>query len=323
MRKNSMTSNARPEIKTVAFYHRSVFKSLKFFNSDRAVNITGDYKVSEDNTASTLKIMKAGSPIASFGHEMELTCDTINSDTVLANILGLVFSNCFPDDFFRMEQDGSLSGSSSAECVTQTYSKGWMRNNYKNFKTMYEYFKEFGITPGDYSCGMHVNIGLTNFGKSKETQDEGIRKFWYLIANNYEFFKHAVRRDDHDLTYSGRLGEISKAQAKTMDLTRMSASHGYCLNYSHYSQGRIEFRMVAGQPNFKSFMNTMEMVFHLINACNRLSWNDLDDMTKVFKGCNQYVLNRLLRCTEHGQMTVATYNAIASTSIEENLGDLQ
>lgn len=321
MRKESQKRNANPNIKTVAFYHRSHFESLKFFNSDRAVNITDDYKVSEDNTASTLKIMRAGSPIQSYGHEMELVCDTVLDDTVLANLLDMVFKACFPDDLFRMEQDGSLGGHSSAECITQTYSKGWMRNNYKNFHTMYTYFANFGINPGHESCGQHVNIGLTNFGKTKDAQDEAIRKFWYLLANNYNLFYYAVRRDGHSTTYAGRLGEISKDQAKSMDLTRMSASHGYCLNYSHYTEGRIEFRLVGGQPNFLAFINTMETVFHLVDAVKRISWNDLDDMSKVFKGCNQFVLNRLSRCVEKGAMDVTTYNKIKATSITENFGD--
>ena len=281
MNKKAKTSNATPNIKTVACYHGSEFESLKFFNSDRAFNLNDDYTISSDNSASSLRIMKAGSPIQSQGIELELECTTITDSTVLANVLDLVFKTCFPDDFFRMERDGSLGGASSAECVTQTFSRGWMRNNYKNFKTMYEYFNEFGINPGARSCGMHVNIGLPCFGKSQETQDDAIRKFWYVVANNYDFMRYAVRRDGHSTTWSGALFIRTKDEVKNMNLHYMPSSHEYCLNYSHYNQGRIEFRLVGGQPNFKAFMNTMEVVFHLIDASKRLSWSELDDLTKV------------------------------------------
>lgn len=319
MRKNATTKKAT-EIKFVAHYHGSRFESLKFFNSDRVINITSDYKVSEDNTASTLRIAKVGSDIQSYGNEIELTCSTINDSTVLANILHLVYSKCFPVDFIRMEDDGSLysdTSLSSAECVTQTYSKAWMRNNYAGFEAMFKYFEEFGITPGDYCCGMHVNIGLANFGKTKEKQDDAIRKFWYLVANNYELMKVLVRREG-STTYCGNVEDRTKSEVKAMDLNSMSSSHGYCMNYSHYSEGRIEFRLVGGQKNFKAFRNTMESVFFLVEASKRISWTDIDDLVKVFSGCNQYVLDRLSRCVDKRVLSADKYNQIAAKSIEED-----
>ena len=307
-------------VKRVSSYHGSRFASLKFFNSDRVINLTSNYKVSEDNTASTLKISKAGSDILSYGNEIELICSTINNSTVLANVLDLVFTRCFPDDFIRMESDCSLGNRSSlstAECITQTYSKAWMRNNYAGFEAMYNYFDQFGITTNDSSCGMHVNIGLANFGRTKATQDEAIRKFWYMVANNYDLMKILVGREGSTM-YCANVSERSKEAVKSMDLEYMPNDHGKCLNYSHYRQGRIEFRLVAGQRNFKAFRNTMECVFALVEASKRLSWNDLNDVTKIFEGCNQYVVNRLSRCVEKGVLDITKYNVISATSIEED-----
>ena len=316
MRKDAKVSK-NTVIKTVSGYHGSRFASLKFFNSDRVINLTSDYKVSEENTASTLRIAKAGSDILSFGNEIELSCSSINNPTVLANVLDLVFSRCFPDDFIRMERDGSLRGSSAAECITQTYSKAWMRNNYAGFEAMYNYFEQFQITTADECCGMHVNIGLANFGRTKATQDENIRKFWYLVANNYKLMKYLVGREG-DTTYCGNVSERSKEAVKALPLEYMPNDHYVCLNYSHYRQGRIEFRLVAGQRNFKAFRNTMESVFCLVEASKRLSWTDLDDIAKVFEGCNQYVLNRLSRCVDKRVLDMATYNKIDATHIEED-----
>ncbi len=319
-----MRDNARVKksttIKEVHGYHHSSFESLKFFNSDRVINITSDYKVSENNTASTLRIAKVGSDIQSYGNEIELTCSTINDSTVLANILDLVYTRCFPSDFIRMEHDGSLYSStslSSAECVTQTYSKAWMRNNYAGFQAMFEYFSQFGITPGDTCCGMHVNIGLANFGKTKEAQDVAIRKFWYLVANNYSLMKVLVRREE-ETTYCGNVDIRNKEDVKAMDLNSMSSSHYYCMNYSHYREGRIEFRLVGGQKNFKAFRNTMEVVFWLVDVSKRLSWSDLDDLVKVFSGCNQYVLDRLSRAVDRNELDMTTYNKISAKAIEED-----
>ena len=319
-----MRDNAKAKkntvVKTVASYHRSRFQSLKFFNSDRAFELNDNYTISENNTASALRIMKVNSPIKSYGLEVELTCSTINNSTVLANVLDMVFTRCFPADLFRMEADGSLysrTSQSSAECVTQTFSKGWMRNNYAGFEAMFSYFKDFGINSGDTCCGMHTNIGLTNFGNTKEVQDEAIRKFWYMVANNYDFMKVLVRRDG-ETTYCSNVRTRSKSDVRSMDLESLPNDHGVCLNYSHYRQGRIEFRLVGGQKNYASFRNTMESVFQLVEASKRLSWNEVDDITKIFEGCNQYVLSRLALCVERGVMAQNTYEAIASKSIEED-----
>lgn len=319
-----MRDNARAKkntvVKTVARYHGSRFASLKFFNSDRAFELNDNYTISENNTASALRIMKAGSPIKSIGLEVELTCSTINNSTVLANVLDMVFSRCFPADFFRMEADGSLhstTSESAAECVTQTFSKAWMRNNYANFEAMFSYFKDFGINSGDTCCGMHTNIGLTNFGNTKEAQDTAIRKFWYMVANNYDLMKVLVRREG-STTYCSNVSTRSKEDVKNMCLEGLPNDHYVCLNYSHYHQGRIEFRLVGGQKTYASFRNTMESVFALIEASKRLSWNDLDDITKIFEGCNQYVLSRLSLCVERGVLEMSKYEAIESKSIEED-----
>ena len=63
----------------------------------------------------------------------------------------------------------------------------------------------------------------------------------------------------------------------------------------------------------------MESVFHVISAMNRLSWDDLDDLTKVFKGCNQYVYDRLTRCRNERVLSDAVVNAVQPTVKREEL----
>jgi hypothetical protein len=83
------------------------------------------------------------------------------------------------------------------------------------------------------------------------------------------------------------------SMAKWMDLDNMDGSHGNCLNYSHYGAGRIEIRLVGGQKNYACFRNTMETVFHVVERCASISWADCDNIAEIFKGCNQYVYDRL------------------------------
>ena len=111
-----------------------------------------------------------------------------------------------------------------------------------------------------------------------------------------------------------------KGFCKSFDLSATSetqSNHGVCFNYAHFNTGRVELRLVGGQPDYFAFRNTMEVIFHLVDAVKRLSWKDMDDVEKVFQGCNKYVLKRLKDCVANCTMTQAQYNAIEANSDTE------
>ena len=99
---------------------------------------------------------------------------------------------------------------------------------------------------------------------------------------------------------------------KSMDLGAQRCSHGVSFNLGHWNSGRIEIRLVGGQKDYACFRNTMECVFHLVDAVKKLSWNDVDDLTKIFAGCNQYVFDRL-----------KTYCKDAGTIAQEQLDKIE
>jgi hypothetical protein len=37
----------------------------------------------------------------------------------------------------------------------------------------------------------------------------------------------------------------------------------------------------------------METIFWLVKVCKKLALDDMDDVVKIFRGCNQYVFDRL------------------------------
>jgi len=314
MRKTSLTTNAPAEIKHLAHYHGSCFERLTFFNSDRPIYLDDNYTVSRENSASTLKIMKVGQEIGGFGYEMELECSTIIDPTVLVNLLSTVYEKLFPHDLFRMERDGSLGGRSSAECVTQVMSKAFIRNHYKDFKSMWdEYFPAFGITTMNENCGMHCNLSLSLLGSDRPTQIENARKLGYMINNHYDLFKVAFHRVNSNV-WCPRMNH-DKDYWKTNSIDRFPISHdSCCVNMGHVSQGRLEIRLVGGQKNFACFRNTNETLWHIVEAVKKLSWNDLDDLAKIFKGCNNYVYDRLsTNCYRAGAISMETLEKIKPT----------
>lgn len=316
MRKES-TNYTAPTVKEIRSYHGGHFETLKFFNSDRVINLASNYTVSSDNTASTLKFAKEGSSVKAFGLEVETVSPIKRAvgETVLVNVIDLAINKAgFPADFFKVEQDCTVD----AECITQTFSKAWLRNNYKCFKALYECFEKLSVSTNDSRCGMHVNLDLSNFGKNRDEQIKNARKLGYLINRHYDFFKVAVYRQG-STEWCPRMN-ASRDFWKNTELRAFPTGHSSCcVNMGHVAQGRIEIRLVGGQRNYACFRNTMEVVFHIVDAVKRLSWNDLDDLTKVFAGCNYHVCDRIYtNCRQAGVISDADAEAIRqSANVEE------
>ena len=109
--------------------------------------------------------------------------------------------------------------------------------------------------------------------------------------------------------------------AKNIDVrgSHVPSAHQNCLNLSHVREGRIEIRLVGGQPDFYAYRNTMECVFFLTENIGKLKWDDLEDLTKVFKGCNQYVTKRLTECIGCNGFTREMYDKIVDNLVQEDL----
>ena len=287
------------------------FKQNKYFTSDRFIKLDDQFRRPD------------GKPLKGIGLEIETECWGLKNQRIYAEVLNKIIFQAFPDDLFKLQNDGSLDGDTSAECITQVMTREFIRNQYPAFKAMYnDYFPAFGISCSKSGkCGMHVNISNAMFGAKKETQDAAIKKLLYIVNKHYRFFCVLTNRDVNRTNYCRQMIQYAHKEAcKNADLTSMPASHGICFNAGHYNKGRIELRIVGGQKDFGCFRNTMESVFHVIEAVKKLSWEDCDDLTKIFAGCNQYVFDRLnTKCKLAETITQTQLDAIRSTIIREEL----
>ena len=319
MRKDKKTTKT-VQLETVQGYHAGSyngnyayqgFKSNKYFTSDRWIALDSNFNRPD------------GKPLKGYGLEIETECRGLSNQTIYAEVLqNLIFAH-FPADLFKLQHDGSLGGDISAECITQVMTKEFIRNNYASFKLMYDtYFPAFSVSCSrSGNCGMHVNISNAVFGAKEETQSIAIRKLLYVVNHHYKLFAIMTNRSMNHTHYCGQMPQYATmAGARNADLYHMSGSHYNCFNGSHFPEGRIEIRLVGGQSNFACFRNTMECIFHVIEAVKKLSWEDLDDVTKIFHGCNQYVFDRLKsKCYDADAITMEQLNAIRPTVIREEL----
>jgi hypothetical protein len=222
---------------------------------------------------------------------------------------------------FKLQHDGSLSGKSSAELITGLLTKEAIRNNYPNFKKMFnEFFPLFNVgADARHGCGMHVNISRGLLGKTEETQTETAKKLCYFINKYYGLSTQLFAREGSTM-YCNKIEAFATwagVDGHYEQMTRRN-DHGLCLNLSHWEQGagRLEIRLVGGQKQYGTFRNTMEVIFFLIPRLIKLSRKDLDDMTKVFSGCNRYVFDRLKsKCGAY--ITAAQIEAIRDTVTDE------
>lgn len=278
------------------------FTSNKYFTSDRFIKLDANFNRPD------------GQPLQGFGLEIETECSSITNTDVLAEVFDSIIFKHFPEDLFKMQHDGSLGGRSSAECITQVMTKSFIRNHYKDFKTMYNtYFPAFGIGCDSGACGMHVNVSNAVFGKTREAQAEAIRKLFYIVNKHYNLCCALFYRNPSRTMYCR---QMNYSAARTMDLSGQCSNHGVSFNLGHYNSGRIEIRLVGGQKNYGAFRNTMESVFFLTERVRSISWRDCDDIAKIFTGCNQYVFDRLRsRCS----VAPETLEAIRATVKREEL----
>lgn len=272
------------------------FGSNKLYTSDRFVKLDETFTRSD------------GKPMKAYGLEIETECNGITAENALAAVYTNIIFKEFPADLFKMQHDGSLGGRTSAECITQPMTKEFIRNSYPAFKVMYDsWFPAFQISAGGSSCGMHCNISNGLFGTTQKTQDEAIRKMGYILNKHFNLMCGLFCRDSSATMYCSRMHQFTdKNYAQTCDLSDFGSSHGVCYNLGHYNTGRIEIRLVGGQKTFAAFRNTMESVFHLVDAVKRISWSDCDDIVKIFSGCNEYVYDRLTKCRNERLIDSAT-----------------
>lgn len=284
------------------------FNGSWYFNSDRREELIPG--------PGGLLYRKSGQPMEGYGLEIETECRGITNRKVLADVMDKIVFPVFKfgADMFKMQSDISLGGDTSVECITQVMTKSRIRNDYPAYRAMFdEYFPAFGISAASSNCGMHVNVSNAVFGKTVETQAVAIRKLYYIVNKHFDFCCKLFGRNPERTRYCGRM---DYSGAKTLDLNSASASHGNCMNLSHFPEGRIEIRLVGGQPGYYSFRNTMECVFFLCERVRSISWADCDDIVKIFTGCNNYVMKRLPDCGLSTEQLAAIRETVKTEDLE-------
>lgn len=240
-------------------------------------------------------------PMEGYALEIETVNDSIDRQSVHDAVIRTMALNVFEPDMFKLQHDGSLGGKTSGECITQVMSREYIRNNYARFKRFWdESLPAIGSTADHITCGMHTNISMACFGETQNAQVEAIKKLTYFVNANYRLMCILMKRNPSRTGYASYMDDwtnLDFVRGHNGEPDWSNTGHNVSCNWAHIYESpataRFELRLPGGQANYITFRNTMEVIFHLVQAVKSLSWSAMQSVEKVFAKCNKYVLQRL------------------------------
>jgi hypothetical protein len=208
-----------------------------------------------------------------FGVELEI--DKGGHDSGKADlILGVVNRDA---EYIYIKSDGSLIN--GLEIVTHPMTLDYHMNTMRWDILLLAVQKLEYRSHDTTTCGLHIHVNRTAFGKSNEEQEAGISRVLYFIENHWKRMLTFSRRTESQMNqWAARYGyqrnpkEVMK-NAKSRNLGRYT-----CVNITNYET--IEFRMFRGTLKLNSFIAALQLVDAICEAAislndtqmSRLSW---------------------------------------------------
>lgn len=216
---------------------------------------------------------------------VELETDTSEYDVRAAYVSDLV--QLPQADAFWLTQDGSLNNGvevTSMPCTLDYHVSSGLWEAVRDTATAHGYRSHDTST-----CGLHIHINRSFFGKSGFVQDAAAYKLTRLMQRfERQLTTFARRRDNHWCAY-GTTTDYTKTPAKNNSLLSKAADLKRCHRYTHnkalnlqHSQ-TFEFRIFKGTLRIETLYASLALVnglAHVVKAhgetwCEHVTWYDL------------------------------------------------
>ena len=188
----------------------------------------------------------------------------------------------FRDDFFRFENDGSLS-CYGWENISEPATLKYLLDHKDEFKVMFNYLVSHGMRSHDAgSCGLHIHLDRKFFGREEEA---AIAKMLYL----FEKFQHNMLRfsrrtwnqiDNWSKFRTNGLGTRGTTWIKDAIKESKSRWHGdryYAVNLTN--RDTVEIRLWRGTLSLSTFFATLKFTVRLAELCKTVHVIPLAKMT--------------------------------------------
>jgi hypothetical protein len=183
------------------------------------------------------------------------------------------------DEHIYIKSDGSLDD--GFEVVTHPMTL-YYHTHQMDWKTLLQKAIHLGYRSHQTStCGLHVHVNRTAFGKNQAEQEEVIAKILYFVEKHWNELYKFSRRSEHNINrWSARYG-FEKTGKAILDKAKDCSYGRYtAVNLCNYST--IEFRIFRGTLKYNTLIATLQMVNRIcdvaVSFCEseleKLSWSD-------------------------------------------------
>ena len=223
------------------------------------------------------------------GVELEVDCDYSQKQYNEEVAAGLCDHCGLEYNEVRFAEDGSLDNGFENIIEAHTVKDFWAKQD--KWRKMLKYLSDNNYCSHDTStCGLHVHVSRTMFGKTEEEQTTAIAKVYTFFDENWNEIVKVSRRkrfrfcEKNDIyKYSNKTNyENWKEEAK-----KKRGSHGEALNNSN--DDTFEYRLGRGTLNSWSFFSWIDFVLTISKNAKRITVKKIqsNDLVSWFSGIKE------------------------------------
>ena len=224
-----------------------------------------------------------------FGVELEID-DAGEKNSNAAKIVGVANRS---EDRIYCKHDGSLS--EGFEIVTHPMTMDYHMSKMP-WSAVLNVAKELGYRSHQSgTCGLHVHVNRTAFGKTEQEQDEVIARILYFFEKNWgELLKFSRRTHKQLQQWAARYG-LREHPKDILKYAKGDRERYTCVNLTNYHT--IEFRIFRGTLKLNTLLATLQLIDRICDVALYLSDEEIKDMSwsTFVAGCTQPELIQYLR----------------------------
>lgn len=257
------------------------------FCYEKAPRIIKGYCESHDNDPVYFGDYKG--EFCGLGVELEVDCDYSQkhqNEEVASNLCshcGLEYNEV------RFAEDGSLENGFENIIEAHTVKDFWAKQD--KWMKMLKYLSDNGYKSHDTStCGLHVHVSRTMFGKTEEEQTTAIAKVFVFFDENWDEIVKVSRRKN--FRWSGRNGiykDDNKSNYENWKKEAKEKNGGHDVALNNSNRNTFEYRLGRGTLNTWSFFSWIDFILTISKNAKRITVKKIqsNDLVSWFSGIKE------------------------------------
>lgn len=223
------------------------------------------------------------------GIELEVDCDYSQRQYNEEVAAGLCDHCGLRYDEVRFAEDGSLDNGFENIIEAHTVKDFWAKQD--KWKKMLKYLSDNNYRSHDTTtCGLHVHVSRTMFGKTDAEQTTAIAKVYTFFDENWSDIVKISRRKRFDYCSKNNIyKDNSKSNYENWkrEVKRKGGCHGVALN--NRNTDTFEYRLGRGTLNSWSFFSWIDFVLTISKNAKRITVKKIqsNDLVSWFSGIKE------------------------------------